>query len=63
MPEKWLRTREAAELWRVTPWTIRRWVKKGVVMGVKLGPRTVRVLVMSDEPKESGQDDATGATK
>lgn len=56
MGEKWLTPKEAAALWRVTPWTIREWVKRGVVQGQKFGPRTLRILVMTDEPeKDAGE--------
>ena len=51
MGEKWLTTKEAAALWKVTPWTIREWIHKGTVTGVKFGHRTLRVLVVTDEER------------
>ena len=60
MPEKWLTTRQAADLWQVTPWTIRAWFHAGRVQGVKFGPRTIRILVMSDEGGTDGVQEGAG---
>jgi excisionase family DNA binding protein len=55
MGEKWLTVKEAAALWRVTPWTIRAWIHKGTVTGVKFGHRTLRVLVVTEDAEGEGR--------
>jgi excisionase family DNA binding protein len=46
MAERWLTTKEAAAMWRVSPRTIRRWVNAQRIEGCKFGPKCIRVLTV-----------------
>ena len=58
MPEQFLRVREAAELWGVTPTTIRRWIKIGLIEAVQFTSRCWRIpIVTTDEPPRTTKED------
>ena len=46
MTEKFLTKRECADLYKVNPKTIERWIADGKIKAVKIG-QTVRVVVAS----------------
>lgn len=59
--ETWLRVGEAAAKWKVSEQTVRRWLHEGRIEGARLGPRTLRVLVVTEEgereaPKGEGHE-------
>jgi excisionase family DNA binding protein len=39
MTKEFLRVDEVADILRITPHTLRRWIKKGKVRGLRCGPR------------------------
>jgi excisionase family DNA binding protein len=45
MGDEMLTPKEAAAVLRVTPETVRRWVKAGLVPAVRIGEHTVRIPV------------------
>ena len=56
MAEHWLKVREAAELWGVTPITIRAWIKIGLIDAVKFTSRCWRIpIITEDEHGVQGQ--------
>ena len=55
MSERWLTVLEAAALWRVTPWTIRQWIKRGEIEAVQFTKRgRYRIPIVT----EGGEGDA-----
>ncbi len=52
-------TAECGELWGVSPRTVRRWVERGWIAGVKLGPRTVRVELVEGGERDGVQEEGS----
>jgi excisionase family DNA binding protein len=55
---RWATVQEAATLWSVHPRTIVRWIRLGVIDGVKMGPRVYRVWVDTRATKPPDADDS-----
>ena len=49
MAEHWLTVREAAELWGVTPVTIRKWIGSGLIEAVKFTQRCWRIPIVTED--------------
>jgi len=64
MAEHFLTVEEAAALWRVTPTTIRRWCKRGMIEAVQFTPRCWRIPIVIDPEAPhgvQGQEEAVRA--
>jgi len=59
--EIFLTVREAADMTKVTPWTVRRWLRTGELQGYKIGGRRLirkselLKLILCAEPKVTEQ--------
>lgn len=58
-----LKIKEAAELWRVHPATVYRWIADGRIPVVRLGPKTIRINADRPFPQESRPADPQGVQR
>jgi excisionase family DNA binding protein len=58
--EHWLTVKAAAELWGVTPVTIRKWIKSGLIEAVQFTSRCWRIPIVTEDTHGVQGQEAAG---